>query len=409
VSKNERTQHTYVNEAEVHTPRENKTDRCKTEHVTIEHGIKCLVRHTRLLIAPIALVIAILCAWYIRSSVHEHTDDAQIDGEIMPMTARINGQIQQVNVSEGQVVHAGDILAVIDQREHSLAVYKALADLAYAENTAASWYYNAAITVTIAFGTLNSAQDAVKNAQSEVAVAVYKLRADKAALKPDGIMATDQLELLDLQKKLQEATDDLRQAQTAPQQVSLAKTKAQAADSQVMQRKALLEQAQLNLSYTIIRSSVTGVVGKRRIEVGQNVSVGQDLIDLVSLDEVWITANFKERQLANVRPGEPVEIKVDAYGRIWKGHVTNLGASAGSVSGTNPEGTIGKRRKATQRVAVRIDFDRPQSQDFNADDLLKPGLSAEPRVRIRWLPRSGSPHKYSGSQGPTAGLSTPWR
>jgi membrane fusion protein, multidrug efflux system len=411
MSKHERTQHIDVNEEEVHTPRENKIDRSKAEHVTIEHGIKSLVRRKRLLIAPIALVIAILCAWFIRGSVlYEHTDDVQINGEIMPMTARINGQIQQVNASEGQVVHAGDILAVIDQREHSLAVYKALADLAYAENTAASWYYNAAITATIAFGTLNSAQDAVKNAQSEVAVAVYKLRADKAALKPDGVMATDRLELLDLQEKLLEAIDDLRQAQTAPQQVSLARTKAQAADSEVMQGKALLEQGQLNLSYTIIRSSVTGIVGKRRIEVGQNVSVGQDLIDVVSLDDVWITANFKEKQLANVRPGEPVEIKVDAYGRIWKGHVTNLGASAGSVfSGTNPEGAIGKRPKAMQRVAVRIDFDRPQSQDFNANDLLKPGLSAELRVRIRWPPRSGSPHKYSGSRGPTAGLSTPWR
>jgi membrane fusion protein (multidrug efflux system) len=271
-------------------------------------------------------------------------------------------------------------------------------------------YYNAAITVTTAYGTLNSAQDAVKSALSEVVVAVYKLRTDQAALKPDGVMAADRQELLDLRRKLLEATNDLRQAQTGPQQVSLAKTKAQAADSQVLQGKAQLEQAQLNLSYTIIRSSVTGIVGKRRIEVGQNVSVGQDLIDVVSLDDVWITANFKEKQLATIRPGEPVEIKVDAYGRIWKGHVTNLGASAGSVfSGTNPESAIGKRPKAIQRVAVRIDFDRPQSQDFNADDLLKPGLSAEPRVRVRWLPRSGSPNKYSGRQGPTAGLLTPWR
>src|ERR1700678_350792 len=126
MSKHERTQHIDVNEEEVHTPRENKTDRSKAEHVTIEHGIKSLVRRKRLLIAPIALVIAILCAWFIRGSVlYEHTDDVQINGEIMPMTARINGQIQQVNASEGQVVHAGDILAVIDQREHSLAVYKA--------------------------------------------------------------------------------------------------------------------------------------------------------------------------------------------------------------------------------------------------------------------------------------------
>src|ERR1700737_2486823 len=97
------------------------------------------------------------------------------------------------------------------------------------------------------------------------------------------------------------------------------------------QCKAQLEQAQLNLDNTIIRSPATGIVGKRRVEVGQNVKVGQELIDIVSLDDVWITANFKQTQLVHLRPGQPVEIKVGAYGRTWKGHVTNLGGGASSV------------------------------------------------------------------------------
>jgi membrane fusion protein (multidrug efflux system) len=404
---NERTQHIYANEEQGHNPRENKADRSKSENLTIEDCIKPLVRRKRWLIGSIALVIAVVCAWFIRGSVlYEHTDDAHINGEIMPISARINGQIQQVNVIEGQVVHAGDVLAVFDKREYSIAVYKALADLAYSENNAASSYYNAAITVASAYGGLNSAQATAKSAQRELAAAEDKLRADEAALKPANVVAADRQEVLQLHEQLVQAVYDLTHAQTAPQQVSLATTKAQAADSQVMQGKAQLEQAQLNLGYTIIRSSVTGIVGKRRIEVGQNVNVGQDLIDVVSLDDVWITANFKEKQLANLKPGQPVEIKVDAYGRIWKGHVTNLGGGAGSVF-SGRESEIGKRPKAIQRVAVRIDFDRPQSQDFNADDLLKPGLSAEPRVRVRWLPRSSPASQYFGGQGPTAGLLTP--
>ena len=130
---------------------------------------------------------------------------------------------------------------------------------------------------------------------------------------------------------------------------------AQAADSQVLQRKAELEQAQLNLSYTIVRSPVTGIVGRRRLEVGKSVSVGQDLIDIVSLADLWITT--------------------------------------------------GNHVKTSQRVHVRIDFDRPEGQDFNAEGTLKPGLSAESEVRVRWLPRVRAPITSPGSRGrvPPAG------
>ena len=112
-------------------------------------------------------MIAIVSAWFIRDSIlYEHTDDAQIDGHVMPLSARISGQVERINVVEGQLVHAADILAVIDQREYSIAVYKALANLAYAEATTASLYFNAAITVKSAYGGLNWAQAFVKNAQA---------------------------------------------------------------------------------------------------------------------------------------------------------------------------------------------------------------------------------------------------
>jgi len=380
-----------------------------------------VLQRRKLLVALLAILVAIAAVWFIRDSVlYERTDDAQIDGDIVPLSTRINGHVQQVDVIEGQMVHAGDVLAVLDQKEYSIAVYQAIANLSYAENTAAGLYYSAAITVTTAYGGLNSAQSAVKSAQVEVAAAENKLRADEAVLKQvqandvqltivQAVVAADQQVLLETQKELVQAASHLRNAQTAPQQASLAKVKAQAADSQVLQCKAQLEQAQLNLSNTIIRSPITGIVGKRGIEVGQNVSVGQVLIDIVSLDDVWITANFKQIQLLHLRPGQPVEIKVDAYGRTWKGHVTNLGGGASSVFGAMPlKGAIVSDVKGMPRVPVRIDFDRPENQDFNTEDLLKPGLSVEPKVRVRWLPRTRTANILPGSRGLTAGAMAWW-
>jgi membrane fusion protein, multidrug efflux system len=184
--------------------------------------------------------------------------------------------------------------------------------------------------------------------------------------------------------KLVQAKADLRTAQTAPQQESLTVAKANAADAQVQQRQAELAQARLNLNYTIIRSPVTGIIGKKTVEVGQNVSIGQEMLEVVPLDDIWVTANFKETQLAHMRPGQPVEVRVDAYGRTWSGHVTNMGGGTGSVfSLLPPENATGNYVKVVQRVPVRVDFDRTERGDFNAEGLLKPGLSVEPEVKVR--------------------------
>jgi membrane fusion protein (multidrug efflux system) len=134
----------------------------------------------------------------------------------------------------------------------------------------------------------------------------------------------------------------------------------------------------------VICSPVTGIVGKRSVEIGENVNIGQELVDVLPVDDVWVTADFKETQLARMRPGQPVEIKVDAYGRKWTGRVTNLGA--GTVSELRllpPEKATGNYGKVVERVPVRIDFDPPKGQKFNAEGLLKPGLSVEPKVRVR--------------------------
>ena len=384
-----------------------------------------------IIIATAAVLVAIGLGYFIHNALlWEDTDDAQVEGHVMPLSSRINGQVLQVNVVQGQLVHAGDVLVVIDPKDYKVTVDQTAADLADAQATATSSQLNIPITSASAFSGLDSAQAAVANAEAGVLAARQNLQADQAtmvqaqanAAKTDAdlsryeqlvqkedisrqqydgalsaahsnqaavkaaqaVAAAAEQTLEQAQGRLLQARADLRNAQTAPQQVSLSSAKAKAAESQVMERKAKLEQAQLNLGYTIIRSPVTGIIGKKSAEVGQNVSIGQELADVVPLDDVWVTADFKETQLAHMKPGQAVAIKVDAYGRRWQGHVSNLGGGTGSVfSLLPPENATGNYVKVVQRVPVRIDFDRKESQSFNVDGLLKPGLSVEPEVRVR--------------------------
>lgn len=385
----------------------------------------------KLLISVGAAVVAILGGYFLRSAfLYEGTDDAQVDGHVMPLSARINGHIEEVRVIEGQTVHAGDVLVVIDPKDFDVAVEQARANLTDAVATAAASKSSLPITSATAWSTLDSTETAVDNAEAGVEAAKRNLDSARALLsqaeanaqKTDADLirysqlvakedisrqqydqaqatakanralvvssgATVQAREQDLHQaegKLLQAKDDLRNAQTAPQQVSVAHARADAADAQVSQRKAQLEQAELNRSYTIIRSPVTGIIGRKTAEIGQNVSIGQELVDVVPLDDIWVTANFKETQLAHMKPGQAVEVKVDAYGRSWKGHITNLGGGTGSVfSLLPPENATGNYVKVVQRLPVRIDFDRAQGQEFNAEGLLKPGLSVEPDVRVR--------------------------
>jgi membrane fusion protein (multidrug efflux system) len=378
-----------------------------------------------------AMVVAVAGGYFAWNAFHyEDTDDAQIDGHVMELSTRINGQIKDVYVVEGQLVHAGDVLVSLDPQDYSIAEAQAQANLADAEATAASSHWKVPITSVTVQSNLDSANTAVLNAEAAVRASEQNYESAKAALvqaqanaaksdadlqratqliaKEDisrlqydqavatatanraavdsaqaGVHAAEQA-VQQAQGKLLQAKNDLQTAETAPQQISLTRANAQAADAQALQRRAQLAQAEMNLSYTVILSPVTGIVGKRSVEVGQNVSIGQELVDVVPLDDVWVTANFKETQLAHMRPGQRVEVKVDAYGRAWQGNVTNLGGGTGSIfSLLPPENATGNYVKVVQRVPVRIDFDRPVGQLFNAEALLKPGLSVEPEVRVR--------------------------
>jgi membrane fusion protein, multidrug efflux system len=357
-----------------------------------------------------------------------------VNGHIMPLSARINGYVLEVPVIEGQLVHAGDLLVTIDPKDYKIAVEQAQATFADAQASAISSRFNVPITSVTTQSNLDSADTAVLNAEAgrnaaernfesaqalleqaeanatksdadlaryqqlvakedishqqyDQAVAAAKANRSGVVSASASVQAAEQA-VRQAQGKLMQARADLRSAQTAPQQVSMTRAKADAADAQARERKAQLDQAELNVSYTVVRSPVTGIIGKKTVEVGQNVSIGQELVEVVPLDDVWVTANFKETQLAHMRPGQPVEVKVDAYGRTWKAHVTNMGAGAGSVfSLLPPENATGNYVKVVQRVPVRIDFDRTADRNlgsgFNAEGLLKPGLSVEPEVRVR--------------------------
>jgi membrane fusion protein (multidrug efflux system) len=179
--------------------------------------------------------------------------------------------------------------------------------------------------------------------------------------------------------KLAQADANLRASQTGPQQVASSRARARSAEAQVMQKQAALEQAQLNLGYTKIFAPVDGVVMKNA-EVGMNVQPGQQLFSIVPLNDVWVTANFKETQLKYMRPGQKAEIKVDANGRTYKGHVDSIAGTSGArTSLLPPENATGNYVKVVQRVPVKIVLE----QGENNDQYLRLGMSVEPKVIVK--------------------------
>ena len=380
-------------------------------------------------IAPLVLVIAAVGAllWWLHSRQYEDTDDAQIDGHISQIGPRIAGYVKAVNVEDNQEVKPGQVLVEIDPRDYQVALDRAKAELADSQAQAIAANYNVPITSISTKSQIEAAEADVRNAQSAVAAAHKNLDASRAKLQAaiannvkaqndeqrykvlverdviskqqyDAAIATAQSTAADVQSsqdnvvsaqegvtqaeaRVVQAQANLRNAGTGPRQVSVTQARATSAQSTAAKNQAELEQAQLNLQYTQISAPLHGIVGHRTAEVGQYVQPGQALMSLVDIDNIWVTANFKETQLKHMKPGQPVEIKVDAIsGRKYKGTVQAIGGASGSrFSLFPPENATGNYVKVVQRIPVRILLD----PDQNKDHLLRPGMSVVPDVKVR--------------------------
>ena len=380
-----------------------------------------------LIIAGVVVVLVALGVWW-HSTYSEDTDDAQVNGHLIQVSARISGQVLKVDVEENQVVKAGDTIAELDPRDYQVAVENAEAALASAQANAEVASVNVPITSINTGSNLSSANADVKGSSAGVAQAEKQLEAaharvaqaqanytkaqadleryrplvekdviskqqfdaavaaadaNKAALA-DAIAneqaANDAVSVALEKEKQAQATQT--NAQSGPQQVRAQSARAKQAEAQVQQAQAQLDQAKLNLSYTRIVAPADGIITRKSVELDQNVSAGQNLLTLVSLQDLWVIANFKETQLKHMQNNQSVEIYVDATGKNYKGRVTQIGGATGSVlSLFPPENATGNYVKVVQRIPVRIDFSDLPNEDAKHE--LRPGLSVEPKVTVK--------------------------
>jgi membrane fusion protein (multidrug efflux system) len=380
-----------------------------------------------IVIVIVVLALVALGIWW-RSTYSEDTDDAQVNGHLIQVSSRVAGQVLKVDVEENQVVKAGDVIAELDPADYKVAVENAQAALASAQANAAAANVNVPITTINSGSNLSSADAGLSGSHAAVEQARQQLLAAQASVvqaQANNVKAQADLERYkplvekdviskqqfdaavaaadaaaaqlsaarDTEQAAQEGVRvasereaqseaQLKFAQTAPQQIAAQSARAKQAQAQVLEAQAKLDQALLDLSYTKIVAPTAGIITRKSVEINQNVAPGQNLLTLVSLEGLWVTANFKETQLQHMAAGQPVEIEVDATGKTYHGKVTQIGGATGSVlSLFPPENATGNYVKVVQRVPVRIDFSDLAGEDPSHE--LRPGLSVEPKVKVK--------------------------
>ena len=378
-----------------------------------------------IIIGVVVLLLVIFFVYRYVSS-YESTDDAQVDGHINSISARITGHVIKLNVRDNQNVPAGTVLVEIDPADYQVAYEHAKADFEDAQATAAAAGVNVPITSVSTTSQVSSSEADVVSARAGISGAKQQFAAAKAQLdqaEANNVKAQNDLgryrqlvdkqeisqqqydqavaaakaseaavqaarsladaaqsQVIEAQGKLAQAEANYRNAQTAPKQMQVIRSRALSAEAVAQQKKADLDQAQLNLQYTKVIAPVAGVVSDRTVEVGQNVAPGQELMKVIPLNDVWITANFKETQLRDMKVGQPVTLEVDANGRKYRGKVDSIaGASGARFSLLPPENATGNYVKVVQRIPVKIVLDPGE----NKDQSLRPGMSVTPKVWIR--------------------------
>ena len=359
-----------------------------------------------------ALVILILIGGFFiwrYYAVRESTDDAQIDGHINPISARVTGSVLRVLHDDNEVVQAGTLLVELDPKDYQVAVDRARADLANAQANAVAANVGVPLTQTTSSSQLLAADAGVKSAQRDTEMAKAKLNDAQAMYaktsadlkRMEQLIAKDEVSrqqydaavaanssakanveaanaaIASAESRAAQLQAQAEAARTVPEQLKVTRARAGAASAEVQRATSALAQAELNLQYTKIVAPVTGVLSKRSVEPGQTVQAGQPLFSIVNLDDIWTTANFKETQLREMKVGQRAKIKVDAYGKEFNGSVESIGGATGArFSLLPPENATGNYVKVVQRIPVRIRFD--QGQDPNHQ--LRPGMSVEPVV-----------------------------
>jgi len=392
----------------------------------------------RAIVGVVVLIAIVGGVWFYLTRGRESTDDAQVDGRVTQIAARVGGTVLKVLVTDNQAVEADAVLVEIDPRDYQVALERAKAELADAEASAMAaessvpiTSTNASSSVTTAQGSVEQAQSAVDAGQKEVEAARARLttaqarqreaeaNAAKAGRDVDrlkSLLAKDEVsqqqfdaatasaeaqraaadsaksqvaeaeanirlsesKLRQVRAGEQQAHASLQNAQTGPEQVSAVKARAAAAQARVASVKAALAQAELNLQYTTVKAPAKGIISRKSMNPGQVVQPGQPLLAIVEVNDVWVTANFKETQLTNMRPGQPAKVTVDAFGgRTFTGHVDSIAAATGArFSLLPPENATGNFVKVVQRVPVKIVLDSGQDSDL----VLRPGMSVTPTV-----------------------------
>ena len=384
-----------------------------------------------LLIGGIVLLILLGVAfWYWRSTFTEDTDDAQVDGDIYQISSRIAGQVIHVYVEDNKPVNKGDLLLEIDPKDYQVNLEQAQAQLASAQAEYMEANANVPLTSTTTSTQLSNsgvdvrstessvvqagqqaaaaaarveqakanaskasddvqrytplvAKDVISKQQFDAAVAQSRA-ANASVIEAENTLVAQESAVTLAQQRLESSKNQAAEARkNGPGQVAIQRSRAVAALAQVKQAQARVDQALLQLSYTRVTAPASGVINKKNVEVGGNLSAGQDLLTIVPLDNLWVTANFKETQLKQMHPGQEVNLKIDAIGgRKFAGKITQIGGATGSrLSLFPPENATGNYVKVVQRIPVRIDFTN-LARD-NSDHVLRPGYSVTPDVAVK--------------------------
>ncbi|CDG84187.1 HlyD family secretion protein [Janthinobacterium agaricidamnosum] len=337
----------------------------------------------RRVLLPLAIVVAIGAIWYgahwwNQGRFLEETDDAYVGGDITVITAKVPGYIQQVLVSDNQVVHAGDVLARLDDRDYRAALDYADGAVAAAQALLANLEASRALQQAV----IAQARAGVGASRAETSRARDdQLRYQNLAAKAAVSLQSSQK--ADAEYKQALAGDQKTQAQllAAERELDVIGTRKQQAEAALAQAVAGRDTARLNLDYTVLRAPIDGSIGNRRARNGAYASAGSQLLSLVPARGLWVDANFKESQLAGMRPGQPVRISADVLpGHVFHGTLASLAPATGAqFSVLPPENATGNFTKIVQRVPVRIALD---ARDATLGTL-RPGLSVNAEIDVR--------------------------